>query len=244
MSGKCFFMMYAQRHVLVVDDNASARDALGGFLSEHAFQVSTAADGAAMRRILRARPIDLVVLNLGIRREDGLDLMRGVVDRDEAPVISITDAGDGEPDKVVALELGADDCMSTPVSPRELLARIRTVLRRARPAKARERVRWRFAGWELDLRRRSLTSPDGALVKLTTAEFNLLTALLRSPNQILTRHQLVTASRVHPDEVNDRSIDVMILRLRRKLQTAPGPQRIIRTERGVGYGIAVPVEAF
>ncbi len=237
-------MMYAQRHVLVVDDNASARDALGGFLSEHAFQVSTAADGAAMRRILRARPIDLVVLNLGIRREDGLDLMRGVVDRDEAPVISITDSGGGEPDKVVALELGADDCMSTPVSPRELLARIRTVLRRARPAKARERVRWRFAGWELDLRRRSLTSLDGALVKLTTAEFNLLTALLRSPNQILTRHQLVTASRVHPDEVNDRSIDVMILRLRRKLQTAPGPQRIIRTERGVGYGIAVPVEAF
>lgn len=217
---------------------------IGGYLSEHAFQVSTACDGAGMRRILNARPIDLVVLNLELGQEDGLDLMRGVVDRDEAPVISITNARSGDPDKVVALELGADDCMSAPVSPRELLARIRTVLRRVRPtrlARPRERTRWRFAGWELDLRRRSLTAPSGDQVKLTTAEFNLLTALLRAPTQILSRHQLVTASRVHPDEVSDRSIDVMILRLRRKLEAVTGP-KIIRTERGSGYGLAVPVE--
>jgi DNA-binding response OmpR family regulator len=240
-------MSQSRRHVLVVDDDYAVRDQIGDFLADHAYEVSTAADGAAMTRILKAKPVDLVVLDLQLAREDGLDLMRGIVDQAYAPVISITGEWGGEPDKVIALELGADDCMSKPVSPRELLARIRTVLRRVRrpeSPQARDRARWRFAGWEMDLRRRTLTAPEGAeAVKLTCAEFNLMTALLRAPQQILTRHQLITASRVHPDEVYDRSIDVMILRLRRKLEPDSSTPRIIRTERGVGYGMAVSVEA-
>ncbi|MEW6392157.1 MAG: response regulator [Pseudomonadota bacterium] len=238
-------MQHAQRHVLVVDDDPRLRDEFQGYLSAYAFQVSTAPDGAAMKRILAARPVDLVVLDLELGAENGLDLMRGVIDRDVAPVISLTGAPGEAPDKVVALELGADDCISKPVNPRELLARIRTVLRRAGPARlarSRPRARWRFVGWEADLRRRSLTAPDGALVKLTAAEFNLLAALLKTPSQVLSRQQLVAACRVHPDEVTDRSIDVMILRLRRKLAAWPDGQRIIRTERGAGYALAVAVE--
>lgn len=238
-------MPHSQRHVLVVDDDPQVRDQFQGYLSAYAFQVSTAPNGEAMKRILSARPVDLVVLDLELGAESGLDLMRGVIDRDEAPVISLTSAPSEGPDKVVALELGADDCMSKPVSPRELLARIRTVLRRAGPPRAtplRQRIRWRFAGWEADLRRRTLTAPDGQAVKLTSAEFNLLAALLKAPTQVLSRQQLVAACRVHPDEVSDRSIDVMIVRLRRKLSAWPGGQDVIRTERGVGYVLAVPVE--
>lgn len=238
-------MQHAQRHVLVVDDDPRTRDEFQGYLSAYAFQVSTAPDGAAMKRILAARPVDLVVLDLELGAENGLDLMRGVIDRDVAPVISLTGAPGEASDKVVALELGADDCMSKPVSPRELLARIRTVLRRAGPARSarvRQRVRWRFVGWEADMRRRSLTAPTGEVVKLTAAEFNLLAALLKAPRQVLSRQQLVAACRVHPDEVTDRSIDVMILRLRRKLAGWPDGQRIIRTERGEGYALTVPVE--
>ena len=239
-------MQHAQRHVLVVDDDARTRDEFQGYLSAYAFQVSTAPDGAAMRRILAARPVDLVVLDLELGAENGLDLMRGVIDRDGAPVISLTGARSEGADTVGARDLGADDCMCKPVSPRELLARIRTVLRRAGPtrsARLRQRVRWRFVGWEADMRRRSLTAPNGDGVKLTAAEFNLLAALLKAPSQVLSRQQLVAASRLHPDEVTDRSIDVMILRLRRKLAGWPDGQRIIRTERGAGYALAVPVEA-
>jgi DNA-binding response OmpR family regulator len=236
-----------QKHVLVVDDDYAVRDQIHDFLSHHAFEVSTAADGAAMTRILKSRPVDLIVLDLQLAREDGFDLMRGIIAQAYAPIISVAGERSGEPDTVAALELGAEDCMTKPLGLRELVARIRTVLRRTERSernRRERRVRYRFAGWELDMRARSLTAPGGEVVKITCAEFNLLTAFLRAPQQVLTREQLIAASRVHRDEVYDRSIDVMILRLRRKLRAAPGGSGIIRTERGAGYVLAVPVETF
>ncbi|WP_207480932.1 response regulator [Arenibaculum pallidiluteum] len=236
-----------QKHVLVVDDDHAMRDLIADFLSSHSFEVSSAADGTAMARILEAKPVDLVVLDLQLGREDGLDLMRSVVARSSAPVIIITGRRVCEADRVLGLELGADDYMTKPLSLRELLARVRTVLRRVeaaeRSSRARERrLRYRFAGWELDSHARTLVAPDQQVIKLTAAEFNLLVALLRAPQRVLTREQLIAASRVHPDEVYDRSIDVLILRLRRKLEADPCEPRIIRTERGVGYMMAVAVE--
>ncbi|WP_207482991.1 response regulator [Arenibaculum pallidiluteum] len=237
----------SQKHILVVDDDHAMRDLIADFLASHAFQVSTAPDGAAMTRILKARPVDLVVLDLQLAREDGLDLLRDILAEAYAPVIIVTGHRSEEADKVLGLELGAEDYMTKPLSLRELLARVRMVLRRAeqpeRPPRGREpRVRYTFAGWELDTRGRSLMASSREVVRLTAAEFNLLVALLRAPRQVLTREQLITASRVHAEEVNDRSIDVLILRLRRKLEVDPTDPRIIRTERGAGYMLGVPVE--
>ena len=152
-----------------------------------------------------------------------------------------------EADAVVGLELGADDYMIKPVSLSELLARIRAVLRREeiaaqRMRQAEKRGRYRFAGWELDMRRRSLTSPEGEGITLTAGEFNLLAAFVKAPRQVLSREQLLAATRVHDEEVFDRSIDVQILRLRRKLETNPSEPRLIQTERGAGYRLAAPVE--
>lgn len=146
----------------------------------------------------------------------------------------------------MGLELGADDYIAKPFSLRELLARIRAVLRRTEAARRNPQekaghVRYRFVGWELSLRSRRLTSPKGKTVPLTAGEFNLLTAFLRSPQQLLTREQLLAASRVHREEVFGRSIDVQILRLRRKLESNPSEPRLIVTERGAGYVFAAPV---
>jgi DNA-binding response OmpR family regulator len=234
-------------HVLVVDDDPSIRDLVRDYLAGYAFAVSTAADGAATARLLAAKPVDLMVLDLHLAHEDGIDVMRDVVTRSEAPIIIVTGQRRDEPDRILGLELGADDYLTKPFSPRELLARIRAVLRRAemsaRSSRRKEqRLRYRFAGWELHLRTRQLVAPSQEEVKLTAAEFNLLTAFLRSPQQILSREQLLAASRVHDEEVFDRSVDVLILRLRRKLEANPSQPQIIRTERGAGYLLAVPVE--
>lgn len=239
--------MTTGRHVLVVDDDAAMRDLISGYLASHAFEVSTAADGAAMARILSTRPADLIVLDLQLAREDGIDLMRSLVAESDAPIIIITGHRRDEMDRIVGLELGADDYMTKPFGLRELLARIRAVLRRAetaerRPRRGAKRVRYRFAGWELDLRSRRLTGPNQEEVKLTAGEFNLLAAFLRAPQQVQSREQLLAASRVHDEEVYDRTIDVLILRLRRKLEADPSDPRIIRTERGAGYVLATPVE--
>ncbi|HKU95688.1 MAG TPA: winged helix-turn-helix domain-containing protein, partial [Vineibacter sp.] len=150
-----------------------------------------------------------------------------------------------EIDRVIGLELGADDYLTKPVSLRELLARIRAALRRAAvvPVKPEhKRTRYRFTGWELSLRTRRLTAPNGDVVPLTRGEFSLLAAFLEAPQRILSREQLLIASRVHDAEVFDRSIDVQILRLRRKLEPNPSEPRLIKTERGAGYIFAAPVE--
>ena len=236
------------KHLLIVDDDPAMRDILGTFLRERQFRVSAAADGAEMARTLARDPADLIVLDVKLGDEDGLDLMRRLPERTQAPVIVITGHAREEADAVLGLELGADDYVIKPFGLRELLARIRAVLRREELAAARTRetharARYRFAGWELDMRRRQLKSPAGGAVTLTAGEFNLLAAFVRAPQQVLSRDQLLAASRVHDEEVFDRSIDVQILRLRRKLEADPSNPRMIRTERGAGYVFAPAVEA-
>jgi two-component system, OmpR family, response regulator len=235
------------KHVLVVDDDPAMRDVVGSYLESHNFRVSLAADGRAMKRVLSDQPVDLMILDLKLADEDGLELMRGIDTQSDVPIIVLTGHRRDETDRVVGLELGADDYMMKPFGLRELLARVRAVLRRAQAGERRARqkekhLRYRFAGWELDTRRRRLITPAGAARALTAGEFNLLTALLRSPQQVLSREQLLTASRLHDEEVLDRSIDISILRLRRKLEADPSEPRLIRTERGAGYVFTAPVE--
>jgi DNA-binding response OmpR family regulator len=188
----------------------------------------------------------LVILDLRLGQEDGLDLLREMRSRSDVPVIITTGHRRDEIDRVVGLELGADDYVTKPFNMRELLARVRAVLRRREsgrvtPERSPERGRFRFAGWRFDQRTRSLTDPSGAPVALTKGEYALLIAFLDAPQRPLTREYLLQATRVHED-VFDRSIDVQVLRLRRKLETDPSMPRFIRTERGVGYVFAVPVE--
>jgi two-component system OmpR family response regulator len=235
------------KHVLLVDDDAAMRDVVGNYLESHNFRVSLAPDGRTMRHVLAAHPVDLMLLDLKLADEDGLELMRSVGAPSEVPIIVLTGNRRDETDRVVGLELGADDYVVKPFGLRELLARIRAVLRRAEAGERRlrrkeQRARYRFAGWELDLRTRRLTSPNGDAPALTAGEFNLLTVFLRAPQQVLSREQLLAASRVHDAEVFDRSIDIQILRLRRKLEANPSDPQLIRTERGVGYVLAMPVE--
>jgi two-component system, OmpR family, response regulator len=200
-----------------------------------------------MARILADKAVDLIILDLKLSSEDGLDLMRSLDGRLDVPVILVTGHRREEMDRVVGLELGADDYIIKPFGLRELLARVRAVLRRSAAAERRsrkneKRIRYRFAGWELNVRTRTLTSPTGDAVALTAGEFNLLAAFLRSPQQVLSREQLLAASRVHDEEVFDRSVDIQILRLRRKLETNPSEPQLIRTERGAGYIFAAAVE--
>jgi two-component system OmpR family response regulator len=237
----------AVKHVLVVDDDPAIRDVVGSYLENHNFRVSRAADGRTMRLVLTDQSVDLMILDLKLADEDGLELMRHIGAPAGVPTIVLTGHRRDETDRVVGLELGADDYVMKPFGLRELLARVRAVLRRAqageRQARQKDkRVRYRFAGWELNVRTRQLTSPAGVMAALTAGEFNLLIAFLRSPQQVLSREQLITASRVHDEEVLDRSIDIQILRLRRKLEADPSEPRLIRTERGAGYVFAAPVE--
>jgi two-component system OmpR family response regulator len=233
-------------HVLVVDDDTAMREMIGSYLEAESFQVSAVADGQSMTRVLAAKPVDLIVLDLKLAGEDGLALMRERGSPD-IPVIMVTGHRRDEADRIIGLELGADDYVTKPFSLRELLARIRAVLRRAhageRRSRAKEkRARYRFVGWELETRSRRLTSPAGETVPLTAGEFNLLLAFLKSPQHVLSRDQLLAASRVRDEEVFDRSIDVQILRLRRKLETNPSEPRLLKTERGAGYVRATSVE--
>jgi two-component system, OmpR family, response regulator len=237
----------AMSHVLVVDDDPSMRDVIANYLESQNFHVSAVSDGRGMARILADKAVDLIVLDLKLSNEDGLDLMRGLDGRSDVPVILVTGHRREETDRVVGLELGADDYIIKPFGLRELLARVRAVLRRSAAAERRsrkneKRIRYRFAGWELNVRTRTLTSPTGDAVALTAGEFNLLAAFLRSPQQVLSREQLLAASRVHDEEVFDRSVDIQILRLRRKLETNPSEPQLIRTERGAGYIFAAAVE--
>jgi len=235
------------KHILVVDDDPAMRDLVGTYLESHNYRVSMAAEGRAMTRILSGNGVDLVLLDLKLANEDGFELMRGLGTSADVPIIVITGHRRDEADRVIGLELGADDYLLKPFGLRELLARVRAVLRRAevserRARQSQKRARYRFAGWELDLRTRRLTSPAGATVLLTAGELNLLLAFVRSPQQVLSREQLLAASRVHDDGVFDRSIDIQILRLRRKLEANPSEPHLICTERGAGYIFAASVE--
>jgi len=235
-----------QSHVLVVDDDPQIRELLQEYLAENGMRVSVALNGAQMSQILADEVIDLVILDLRLAGEDGMTIARTLRNQSAIPIIMLTGVRD-EADRVMGLELGADDYLTKPFSPRELLARIRTVLRRTKStavaqAQRREVRAYRFADFELNLRTRRLRQRDTQNIDLTNGEFNLLAALLAAPERILTRDQLLDASRVYDNEVYDRSIDVQVLRLRRKIETDPSQPQFIVTERGVGYIFKVPVE--
>ena len=232
-------------HILAVDDDAAIRELITDYLTQHELRVTAVADGRAMQRVLEEHVVDLIVLDLKLDAEDGMTLARRMREESAIPIIMLTGRKD-EADRVMGLELGADDYLTKPFSPRELLARIRTVLRRRR-AEVRqgrpEGIRaYRFDGWELNLNTRRLTARDGRQVPLSNGEFSLLVVLLGAPQRILSRNQLLDLSRLHNDEVFNRSVDVQVMRLRRKLEPDPAAPRYIKTERGVGYLFGVPVE--
>ena len=233
-------------HVLVVDDDAAIRRVVDDYLLQNDFRVTGASSGAELMSALGAQVIDLVLLDLRLQGEDGMHLLRQMRAHSQIPVIILTGRAE-EADRVMGLELGADDYLTKPFSPRELLARIRTVLRRAHAGQEVHGApvcrAYRIPGWELNLRTRKLTAADGAQVPLSNGEFNLLAALLSTANRVVTRDQLIEMSRRYDNEVYDRAVDVQILRLRRKLERNPAEPQIIITERGAGYRIAVPVEA-
>jgi DNA-binding response OmpR family regulator len=232
-------------HVLVVDDDPTIRELVTDYLGKNELRVSAAADGRAMRAVLEEQVVDLVVLDLKLGAEDGMALARRMRDESQIPIVMLTGRAD-EADRVMGLELGADDYLTKPFSPRELLARIRTVLRRRRTEVRQGRpdgVRaYRFDGWELNLNTRKLGHRSGKAVALSNGEFSLLVVLLGAPNRVLSRDQLLDLSRLHNDEVYSRSIDVQIMRLRRKIEEDAGKPRYIQTERGAGYVFGVPVE--
>ena len=235
-----------QPHILVVDDDPQIRELLEEYLTENALRVSVVASGQQMTKILADETIDLVVLDLRLAGEDGMAIARTLREQSAIPIVMLTGVRD-EADRIMGLELGADDYLTKPFSPRELLARIRTVLRRTKGAalaQARQQqVRaYRFADFELNLRTRRLKRRDGRPIELTNGEFNLLAALLAAPQRILTRDQILEASRVYDNEVYDRSIDVQVLRLRRKIESDPSRPQFIVTERGVGYIFKSAVE--
>jgi DNA-binding response OmpR family regulator len=230
----------------VVDDDPSMRQMLVSYLEQHDMCVQHATRRHEVARQLAQGEPGLVILDLRLGEDDGLDLLRELRARSDVPVIIMTGHRRDEIDRVVGLELGADDYLIKPFGLRELLARIRAVLRRhelGRIASHRgaEQGRYNFAGWSLDRRIRRLTDPNGAAVVLTKGEYALLTAFLDAPQRPLSREHLLQATRIHED-VFDRSIDVQILRLRRKLEPEPSTPRLIGTERGVGYVFLPAVE--
>src|ERR1700684_402140 len=233
-------------HILVTDDDPQIRALLEEYLAENGLRVSLASSGEEMSKVLNDEAIDLIVLDLRLAGEDGMAIARSVRDQSSIPIVMLTGVRD-EADRVMGLEIGADDYLTKPFSPRELLARIRTVLRRTKsgmPAAPRERqIRaYRFAEFELNLRTRRLRRGDGGNIVLTNGEFNLLAALLSAPERILTRDQLLEASRLYDNEVYDRAIDIQILRLRRKIEQDASQPKFIVTERGAGYMFCAPVE--
>lgn len=223
------------KHVIVIDDDISIRSMLTDYLSQHALKVTALSGSQDLQRILSTAEVDLLIVDLNLGREDGLDIVRKISSTCDCPIIIISGDRLEEADKVVGLELGAVDYITKPFGMRELLARVRSSLReRPMTSAKKEKVIYGFDDWELNIKLRKLVH-GGQQVKLTAGEFNLLTAFLRAPRQILSREQLLSASRVHDEEVFDRSIDVLILRLRRKLETDPSKPSLIKTERGAGY---------
>jgi DNA-binding response OmpR family regulator len=216
------------------------------YLAEHDIRAISASRRDEMAGSLVREEPNLVILDLGLGQEDGLNLLREIRSRSDVPVIITTGHRSDEIDRVVGLELGADDYITKPFGLRELVARIRAVLRRREAGQAavqrdQEAGRCRFGGWQLDRRYHRLTDPNRAPVALTKGEYALLIAFLDAPQRPLSRQHLLQATRIH-DDVFDRSIDVQVLRLRRKLETDPNAPRVILTERGVGYVFALPVE--
>jgi two-component system OmpR family response regulator len=229
--------MKTDAHILVVDDDRGTRDLLREFLERHGLHVSVARDGEEMQSVLKRSPIDLIVLDVMLPGRGGLDLCREIRARSRTPIIMLT-AVTETVDRVVGLEMGADDYVPKPFDPRELLARIRAVLRRPPlegPLERSEPRTYRFAGWTLDCARRRLIAPGDVRVELTTAEFNLLQALVRSAQRVLSREQLMDLAGSDGAMSYDRSVDILVSRLRRKMEDDPRAPKLILTVRGGGY---------
>jgi len=230
------------RHLLVVDDDSQYRGVLVDYLSQHAFRVTGARDSHQAEQILAKEQIDLTLFDLNLRQEDGLGIVRKLFGKSESPIIIMSGDRLEEADKVAGLELGASDYVAKRCGPRELVARVRAALRdRPAPPERRDRKTYAFGGWTLSVKMRQLIYKGETKVKLTTCEFNLLLAFVKAPRQVLSREQLLSASRVHTEEVFDRCIDVLVLRLRRKLEVDSSDPKLIRTERGVGYALDADV---
>jgi two-component system, OmpR family, response regulator len=228
--------------ILVVEDDPGLRVLISRALQQNGFAVCQASSGAEMWGVFEKRSVDLVLLDIMLPGKNGIDLCREIRARSNVRIIFISAKTD-ETDRVIGLELGADDYIPKPVSTRELLARVRAVLRRGSSEKESDRDRnekARFAGWEVDLRRRAVFSPSGASIELTGAEFDLLASFLCSPQRVLGRDRLIELSRVRLGDSSDRSIDVLVSRLRRKLSSA-GQAAPITTVRGVGYMLTADV---
>ena len=232
-------------HVLIVDDDAEIRSLLGEYLGKNGYKTTVVPDGKAMWAVLSRGKVDLIVLDLMLPGDDGLTLCRKLRAESETPVIMLTARGE-ETDRIVGLEMGADDYLAKPFSPRELLARIKSVLRRTRSLplnlRADEAREIAFAGWRLDTLARHLVSPAGVVTSLSGAEYQLLKVFLSHPNHVLSRDQLMMLSKGREADPLDRSIDIQVSRLRNRLGDDPTDPRIIKTVRGEGYTFAVPVE--
>ena len=233
-------------HILVIDDDPSMREVLSEYLADNELRVTTLPNGREIAAIMERDAVDLVLLDLRLTGgEDGMQIARRLREDSDVPIIMLT-ARKEAADLVMGLEIGADDFLTKPCSLRELLARIRAVLRRQRLRMRQGRplgVRaYRFDGWELNLNSRRLRANDGRELALSNTEFNLLVALLGSSERVLSRDELLDLSRLHNDEVFNRAIDVQVMRLRRKIESDPAEPRYIRTERGAGYLFGLPVQ--
>ena len=231
-------------HILIVDDHREIRDAVSRYLERNGMRASTARDATEMDARLATGQYDLIVLDVMMPGEDGLSVCRRLSAEGKVPILMLTALGE-DTDRIVGLELGADDYLPKPFNPRELLARIKAILRRASPeepiAGALSGRRVSFADWELDTDRRVLIGKDGAETALTTAEFRLLTVLLERPRLVLSREQLLDLTSGRAAQAFDRAIDNQISRLRRKIEADPGRPAIITTVRSGGYCLATDV---
>lgn len=236
--------MSTDAHILIVDDDREIRDLLSRFLRKHGYRISAAADGNEMKHILETARIDLIVLDRVMPGSDGLSLCRELRATSRTPVILLTLLG-SETDRIIGLEIGADDYLAKPFNPHELVARIKAVLRRVSDLPLQSSLQkspvLSFAGWKLDRSRRHLESPIGVLVSLTDGEFDLLVAFAERPQVVLSREQLLDLSRGRSAIAFDRSIDMQITRLRRKIEADPEQPEVIKTVRGRGYVFASQV---
>ena len=232
-------MQEAAPRILVVDDDPGIREVLTDYLGQHGYAAEGAATAAEMDRAIAARPPDLIVLDLMMPGEDGLSVCRRIAGK--GPPIVMLSAMGQDTDRIVGLELGADDYLAKPCNPRELLARVRAVLRRPRDEAAGDAPALLFAGWRLDLMRRELTRPDQQVVPLSAGEFALLRAFAERSGRVMTRDQLLERARGTDADIFDRAMDVQISRLRKKLDDGSGLE-MIQTLRGEGYMFDVKVE--
>ena len=232
--------------VLIVDDDAEIRRLLTEYVERNGLRAIAVGDGRAMRSALKGSHPDIVILDIMLPGEDGLSLCRELRSRSDIPILMLTARGD-DTDRIVGLEMGADDYLPKPFHPRELLARVKSILRRARALPENlqpERVRaFRFAGWTLDIATRTLTAPDGVLVDLSGTEFRLLRTFVDHPNRTLTRDQLIALMLDRDAGPFDRAIDVQVSRLRHRLRDNAKEPALIKTVRGQGYVLATSVDA-